>query len=215
MTRVACFTLEPTGRSRRWLRRYVSASGCDGSSAYCNAQTLIGEFDALVTEDGFETEPSRDLYAADARWPTACERCGRPFTDDDARQVFTVRIYLVAATMPGALRQVGDMVTLRDDISSIAGAMWDAWWMSCFPPASDGRRLMVMLPNGREWLVDGPASNCTMKDDHAQQRHRCWVRHGEWPAITVDKDGVTCAAGAGSIQAGDYHGFLRGGYLEC
>ncbi len=27
----------------------------------------------------------------------------------------------------------------------------------------------------------------------------------------VDKNGLTCAAGAGSIQAGDYHGFLRDG----
>jgi hypothetical protein len=41
--------------------------------------------------------------------------------------------------------------------------------------------------------------------------HRCWVRHGEPPRITVDKNGPTCQAGAGSILAGDYHGFLRDG----
>lgn len=31
--------------------------------------------------------------------------------------------------------------------------------------------------------------------------------------ITVDKNGTTCAAGAGSISAGPYHGFLRNGQL--
>jgi hypothetical protein len=39
------------------------------------------------------------------------------------------------------------------------------------------------------------------------------VRHGEAPNITVDKNGVTCGAGAGSIQCGSYHGFLRNGEL--
>lgn len=52
--------------------------------------------------------------------------------------------------------------------------------------------------------------NCTMPYDY---EHRCWVRHGEPPAITVDKQGHTCAAGAGSIQCGSYHGFLEDGAL--
>lgn len=47
-----------------------------------------------------------------------------------------------------------------------------------------------------------------MPDD---AEHRCWIRHGEPPLITVDKNGLTCAAGAGSIQCRDYHGFLRDG----
>jgi hypothetical protein len=41
--------------------------------------------------------------------------------------------------------------------------------------------------------------------------HKCWIRHGKAPLITVDKNGVTCGAGTGSIAAGDYHGFLRNG----
>jgi hypothetical protein len=80
-------------------------------------------------------------------------------------------------------------------------------WDNC-----DGTHLHVRLPNGEFWNVDGRASNCTMPDDRL---HRCWVRHGEPPLVTVDKNGLTCAAGAGSIQAGDYHGFLVEGVLSA
>jgi len=76
------------------------------------------------------------------------------------------------------------------------------------PPCE--RHLHVVLPNDHWWDIDGRASNCTLKDDKA---HRCWVRHGEPPTITVDKNGLTCSAGAGSIQADDYHGFLQNGSL--
>ncbi len=41
--------------------------------------------------------------------------------------------------------------------------------------------------------------------------HKCWIRHGTPPDLTVDKNGVTCNAGAGSILVGDYHGFLVNG----
>jgi len=76
------------------------------------------------------------------------------------------------------------------------------------PPCE--RHLVVICPNGHWWNIDSRCSNCTLKDDKA---HRCWVRHGEPPNITVDKNGLTCSAGAGSIQAGDYHGFLQNGSL--
>lgn len=68
--------------------------------------------------------------------------------------------------------------------------------------------LMAVLPNGHYWDIDSRASNCTMPNDRL---HRCWCRHGEVPNITVDKNGLTCSAGAGSIQSGDYHGFLING----
>jgi hypothetical protein len=73
---------------------------------------------------------------------------------------------------------------------------------------------MVRCPNGSDWHVDGRASNCTMPTDKV---HKCWVRHGDPRAsnLTVDKNGFTCAAGAGSIQAGDYHGFLQAGVLTA
>ena len=85
------------------------------------------------------------------------------------------------------------------------------------------------------WYVDGRASNCTVPckcgqsyaahyedqtgkcdgykpaDDGA---HRCWIRHGEPPLVTVNKQGVTCGAGAGSIVSpSGWHGWLRDGAL--
>lgn len=78
---------------------------------------------------------------------------------------------------------------------------WD-WDNLLSPP------LLVVTPSGREWNIDSRASNCTMTND---RQHRCWVRHGDPPNVTVDKNGVTCGAGAGSIVSGDYHGFLRNG----
>lgn len=76
------------------------------------------------------------------------------------------------------------------------------------PPCD--RHLAVVTPDGHWWDVDSRAKNCTLPND---KTHRCWVRHGEPPNVTVDKAGATCSAGAGSIQTPDWHGFLRDGQL--
>src|SRR5260370_33790308 len=62
---------------------------------------------------------------------------------------------------------------------------------------ADGPHLVVVLPNGHPWNIDSRASNCSMPWDYA---HRCWVRHGEPPGITVDKAALTCTAGGGSTE---------------
>ena len=72
-----------------------------------------------------------------------------------------------------------------------------------------GPSLHVITPGG-VWNIDQRASNCNQTQDTI---HRCWVRHGEPPFVTVDKQGRTCSAGAGSIRCGAYHGFLREGRL--
>lgn len=77
------------------------------------------------------------------------------------------------------------------------------------PPCE--HHLMAVTPDGHWWDIDGRANNCTLKAD---KRHRCWVRHGEPPHITVDKAGLTCQAGAGSIQTPDWHGFLSNGVFD-
>lgn len=63
-------------------------------------------------------------------------------------------------------------------------------------------------------MIDGRASNCTMPDDNV---HKCWVRHGrpEDGTLHVDKNGNTCAAGAGSIATPNFHGFLHNGDLSA
>jgi hypothetical protein len=96
------------------------------------------------------------------------------------------------------------------------GAMWYADWMLLGTEPEpfagpDGRCLVVKLPNGNDWMIDAICSNCPDREDALRGGHKCWVRHGIAPHITVDKAGKTCSAGAGSIQSGDYHGFLRGG----
>lgn len=101
------------------------------------------------------------------------------------------------------------------------GAMFDADWMRhADRPQGDNRyvgpdglSLAVICPDGAIWQIDSQASNCTKKTDHV---HKCWVRHGVPPLITVDKNGVTCEAGAGSIQTRNWHGFLRNGeFVSC
>lgn len=105
------------------------------------------------------------------------------------------------------------------------GAMWYSLWLerqykagrrtpnskgsTAWHPGPDGRILSVLTPGG-VWIIDSRASNCTLPYDN---EHHCWIRHGTPPMITVDKNGNTCQAGAGSIQCGPYHGFLRNGEL--
>lgn len=101
----------------------------------------------------------------------------------------------------------GEEKTLRD---FEPGAMWFADWLNDWHCGPDGRCLVVKTPGG-DWVVDSRASNCGLPDDN---EHKCWIRHGEAPNITVDKNGKTCTAGAGSIQCRNYHGFLRNGFLE-
>jgi hypothetical protein len=188
---------------------------CEGG--YHSALVFTGEEPAKYTDvDEFDrrTLAQRPVPAHDdPRWPTHCA-CGYEFTDDDQYQAWQELIYLRSDT--------GEKVTLRSrqasDVGGPAaappGACWDAWWMPEDWRGPDGIALMVRCPNGRDWHVDGQASNCTRPGDRT---HKCWIRHGDPRAanVTVDKNGETCAAGAGSIQAGDYHGFLQAGVLTA
>lgn len=82
-----------------------------------------------------------------------------------------------------------------------------SYWDNC-----SGEHVLVCIPDGTFWDSSWRASNCTMKEDRL---HRCWVLHGEWPNVTVDKNGLTCGAGAGSIVGhGGWHGFLTNGKLD-
>lgn len=104
----------------------------------------------------------------------------------------------------------GEELSLKD---CPPGAMWDQAELGTYfadRAGPDGLFVYVKLPDGHHWAVDGRANNCGLPDD---DDHRCWVRHGEVPNLTVDKNGETCDAGAGSIQTPGWHGFLRAGEL--
>jgi hypothetical protein len=97
------------------------------------------------------------------------------------------------------------------------GAMWlvhhepgECWarWTNC-----SGTHIEVILPDGGSWDIDSRASNCALKSDG---EHRCWVKQGTPPLLTVNKTGKTGSAGSGSIISNGpkrWHGFLRNGEL--
>ena len=143
----------------------------------------------------------------DQRWPSHCA-CGYEFAKSDKWQLFTQRLY--------ARKDTGEVMTLRD---APVGAMWNADWYPDVWKGKDGMSLMVRCPDGHDWCIDARASNCGLPKDND---HRCWIRHGVAPNITVNKacpgDNAdrTCNAGSGSIQTGKWHGFLRNGeFVRC
>lgn len=219
---LAAFYLIPTESARVSLRRYASGDyDCGrlpGRRTYHDVAAEVDTIPAVIVERRWEWQaPSPESIAPDA-WPMTCG-CGYTFTKADTRQVFVEPLYRRSDGGPGVF-------TLR---TAPPGAMWDAWWYpEDLGKGPDGLSLIVKCPNGVEWHIDGFASNCDApcrscgrrRDAHSgasgcrrfdPKPHHCWIRHGAPPMITVDKDGDSCGAGAGSIQAGDYHGFLRAG----
>lgn len=196
---VKCFMVHETDRCRLSLRRYWG-NDCGGS--YHNAQTPIGEGHYEVVHRDGQRDHVRVIEQLDpneTRWPVKRDKCGAPVPDSAEKQLFSDRIWLDDAGKEHSLRE------------RTPGMMWNAWWMPEAYRGPDGLCLNVVCPGGHEWMIDGPASNCTMKEDRGPygQAHRCWTRTGTPPLIQVGKQwGKTCSAGAGSIQAGSYHGFL-------
>lgn len=210
----ATFWLEPTDEIAVGLRRYTHGEGgFDCAHGHHAALAYTGVEPAAFGEsNGYRHLARRpDVDHADPAWPSECDRgCGYRFTDADEWQSWQELVY--RRTDTGQPRVLHRSAPAPDAPAAEPGASWDAWWMPEGWAGPDGLHVMVRLPNGRDWHVDGQASNCTRPGEP----HKCWIRHGDprKAELTVDKDGDTCSAGAGSIAAGDYHGFLRGGWLE-
>jgi hypothetical protein len=188
-----CFLIEWANLDRVSLRRFTTDGGkCH--SAMTQIAIVDGDAPNMTGRLALEHTP-----ASDPRWPTCCScGCGRAFAESDEWQIFTEKIYRRVDGTPGDIH-------LRE---APPGAMWDADWYHEWTTGSDGKSIIVVCPDGSQWFIDGPASNCTLPND---KEHRCWVRHGVPPMLTVDKNGKTCAAGGGSIAVKGYHGFLRSG----
>lgn len=202
MAPIKVFWLEQTEAVRVSLRRFTFSGDkkCRASDWGHDADTVIepettrglwpdssGDHDKLVTHD-------------DPRWPADCEQCGEPFQQDDEWQVNVRKLWRGAPD--------GRLYALHD---APKGAMWDAHWMGEHDRGPDGICLVVKTPGG-DWMVDGRCSNCT----RPKEPHQCWTRAGDPRTGTVDvgkQYGETCSAGAGSIIAGGWHGFLRAGWL--
>lgn len=197
MEPIKCFMVEPTGEMQRHLRRFVYSAPED--KHYHSALAP----DGVARRKSPYTGITRAATAHERKrkgWPKKCE-CGYRFKSGDQWQIFFERIYVRADT--------GEKLIWKE---APAGAILEATRYHKYPEwcGPDGRALLCKLPNGHDWHIDGRANNCTMKEDDV---HKCWVRHGEPPNLTVDKNGHTCQAGAGSIQSGNWHGYLRNGHL--
>lgn len=208
MNRVKCFWLERTYKCSQALRVYErTEQDCpQGMNGYHEATTPLPDGDLMDHPNYPDRAVQRvatkasdaELIAQHGGYPTHCT-CGYEFSPKAEQHIFYRMLYK---------REDGSLTSVE---KAEPGAMWNAWYHPSVWRGPDGRSIMVKLPDGSEWCVDSRAANCTMKDDDV---HKCWIRHGEPPNLTVDKNGFTCAAGAGSIATNGYHGFLRGGYLE-
>jgi hypothetical protein len=197
-----CFWLEPSDRQKRYLRRYLGNSKCSAANGYHDAMVFLDEAREVMSEDGrcwTDDGKTETDFKGHALWPARCA-CGYVFQEKDEWQLFSSHIYRRADT--------GEEMTLRD---APDGAMWDAIWFHDVPAwcGPDGRALMCRVPTQHDWHIDGPCNNC----DQPNRPHKCWIRHGTPPNLTVDKNGDTCSAGAGSILTSTWHGFLRNGEL--
>lgn len=206
---VKCFMVHQTTRFRASLRRFTwnSGSQCAGRKDWGHdaSSAPICVIEGIKNAHGcwdLDAQERRHMPAHDdPRWPVKCEACDYRFVEADEWQLFTDHIYVDdagkeysgRALPPGAMR-----------FTDYEPPEWKG---------PDGRTLHVICPDGWDWSPDHPASNCTMKNDRGPfgEAHRCWVRHGTAPNITVDKNGRTCQAGGGSILTPKYHGFLRNG----
>lgn len=187
----------PEGHAdRKYLNSCPNTYG-SGKPGIHNAYTPLG--DKPGANDDWDAFGKVEDYP-DERWPTACAHCGAAVPAEtpgifQQRQVSVSRLY----DSPSGDPEPGDVY--RIDWHD-AGEC--PYWDNC-----NGTHVYAILPNGHTWDVDGRASNCTMPQERT---HRCWVQTGslEDGSLHVDKNGHTCAAGAGSIAVTGYHGFLHG-----
>jgi hypothetical protein len=194
MATVACFLLEGTDTVRRRLRRYTWTA--DGG--LCPALGGLGHQGFAPWTDvplEWSTEGGRRHYRTpdddapprdDPRWPTRCDGCGQLLGPQTEWQVFGERLYRRADT--------GALTTLRD---APPGAIWEApWYADAGYVGPDGRCYVAKLPNGGDWIIDGPSTS-----------GGGWTRTGEAPRFTV-----TPSVGRQDKHGGWlYHGWLRDG----
>ena len=152
-----------------------------------------------IMEEQYNVDP--DELAKLFTTPIKCQKCDQGYKNEELQYGCGSR--WLYNTDNGDNDHVGDMFYapwLHDSGKCM-------WWDNCNDPRG---HIIIRMPDGGYWDTNSRASNCTMKED---RNHRCWVKHGEPPQLTIDKNGLTCGAGAGSIQMITWHGFLRDGKL--
>lgn len=182
---------------------------------YHDAKTLLRR-----TEDPL-AEPDEVLREEAAeRYPERCAFCGQKAPPEALRHVAALTVYRGAADgeeRVGLHGKPGSRFGLRP-----GDAYWAPWhhapgedsgctagWSNCRDPRG---HLCLVLPDGQHFDTSSRARNCSRPKD---RRHRCWTVEGtpEGGDLSVGKGGDTCKAGAGSVDTGTWHGFVRDGML--
>lgn len=233
-----CYLIEFTGQTRYSLRRYRSGQGAcvGGVMSYHNAESApIADGQDEPSKPprvdprwptrcacGYEFEPSDP-------WQVFGERLVRRA---DTGEVITLR-----SAPPGAIYNADWSTRVPEWTGPDGRALhvrlpnghdWaiDSRASNCDSPCANCGRPYYAHTETSWWCSQAEQERARSaaweeitKPDSTYKRyvdarpHKCWVRHGEPPDLHVDKAGVTCNAGAGSILSGDYHGFLHNGFL--
>jgi hypothetical protein len=175
---------EPTGRSRRSLRRYTFSTGraCPAAQYGHDASADIGEV------DDSDTAPHGDNWPhEDPRWPAACKACGQPFLPGDEWQRNDNKIY----RLPD-----GTEFVFRHSFgrAAPAGTMIRAAWYDEYAQ-QPGESWLISLPDGGEWITTQQATG----GGH-------WTVTGTPPAITANPS-------IWHNSPKGWHGWVRNGEL--
>jgi hypothetical protein len=214
------------------------------NGGYHNALVVLGNVDVpVMPEDAYDPLETCTAIVDnngkvgglfdfnDPRWPKKCI-CGYTFDSNVDKHYWPQRLYQRTDT--------GELMTLRD---APVGAMWHVDYAGMHGPDGKCLVVRIptnhnWMVDSRASNCDSPCKWCGMAyHSHNKERcsnpgnpqypytagayedsrpdHRCWVRHGYVrQQVHVDKNGVTCNAGAGSIVSPNgWHGFLHNGHL--
>ena len=185
-----CVLLLATDQASLALRRYATPELCAVSgTGIHDASASIGTAPITISERKTWDVAVKQPAQTDPRWPKRCA-CGYVFQETDAWQLSPSRLY--------ERQDTHERLTLHE---AEPGMLWDAsWYLDFHPPwaGPDGRSLVMRLPGGGEWAIDGPSSNGPG-----------WSRTGEPPKITARPSILSHASG--TIKG--YHGWLTDGVL--
>lgn len=246
---IKCFFLEPTHLYEYVLRRYTKwddpAKKCPNQSYGHSASSgVLWKGPASDCPSVQDDKPVwGDVWSHDdSRYPAACS-CGYVFTGEDNFQMCPERIYLRHDTKEETTRRkapVGAMWFtdhLNDWYNGFDGHVLTVrlpgnhdWCPEQRASNCDMRCKHCGKPYNAHVNAKGertercdPTWTYNDGNPHFEDvtKHKCWVRHGTPPqeVVHVDKNGVTCGAGAGSIaiqpsgQNPGWHGFLHNGEL--
>lgn len=237
---IKCFFLEPIDKYEYALRRYCRGDEKCPSTTYGH-WAITGALWKGPASDCPKVEDGKPIWGDiwphdDPRYPTACA-CGYVFTPNDGWQLCPEQVHIRYGTKEETTRQKAEVGAMwfvdymNDWYKGHDGHVLSVKLPGnhCWMPEQRANNCdMVCRHCGKPYTahvgVDGKISErCqpTWKYNDGNPYfadvtpHKCWVRHGTPPGevVHVDKNGITCGAGAGSIAIPNWHGFLHNGEL--